>query len=46
MWLVEEMIALCKGSNNFLDFSIVWRVLKLLLRFRIKQHDLKAQGKW
>jgi len=23
MCLVEEMIPLCKGSNNFLDFSIV-----------------------
>jgi hypothetical protein len=23
MCFVEEMIPLCKGSNNFLDFSIV-----------------------
>jgi hypothetical protein len=40
--LVEKMNALDKGSNNSHDFFIALKVLKLLLRFRRKQHDLEA----
>jgi hypothetical protein len=39
---VEKMNALDKGSNNSHDFFIVLKVLKLLLRFRRKQHDVEA----